>query len=82
VDSAEIRTYFCSSHLSANTPGQLVSAQGAITFSARYTPWGDTLQSSGTGNFTYGYLGGVMDTSTGLLYMAVDNIMTRKPDAS
>jgi RHS repeat-associated protein len=52
-----------------NTPRQLVSSQGQITFSARYTPWGDTLQSSGTGNFTYGYLGGLMDTSTGLLYM-------------
>ncbi len=52
-----------------NTPRQLVSAQGQVTFSARYTPWGETLQSSGTGNFTYGYLGGVMDTSTGLLYV-------------
>ena len=47
----------------------MVSAQGQITFSARYTPWGDMLRSSGTGNFTYGYLGGLMDTSTGLLYM-------------
>ncbi len=56
-----------------NTPRQLVSAQGQITFSARYTPWGDTLQSSGTGNFTYGYLGGLMDTSTGLLYMGSGN---------
>ena len=46
-----------------------MNAQGQITYSARYTPWGDTLQSSGTGNFTYGYLGGLMDTSTGLLYM-------------
>ena len=52
-----------------NTPRQLVSAQGQITYSARYTPWGDTMQSSGTGNFTYGYLGGLMDSSTGLLYV-------------
>jgi len=50
-----------------------VSAQGQITFSARYTPWGDTLQSSGTGNFTIGYLGGLMDTSTGLLYVGNGN---------
>jgi RHS repeat-associated protein len=27
------------------------------------------LETAGTGNFTYGYLGGLMDTSTGLLYM-------------
>ena len=52
-----------------NTPRQLVNAQGQITYSARYTPWGDLMQSSGTGNFTYGYLGGLMDTSTGLLYV-------------
>ena len=52
-----------------NTPRQLTDAQGTVTFSASYTPWGDTLQSSGTGNFTYGYLGGLMDTSTGLLYV-------------
>ncbi len=27
------------------------------------------LEIHGTGNFSFGYLGGLMDTSTGLLYM-------------
>jgi RHS repeat-associated protein len=56
-----------------NTPRQLVDAQGAVTFSARYTPWGDTLESSGTGNISIGYLGGLMDTATGLLYVGNGN---------
>jgi len=30
---------------------------------------GDTLETYGTGNFTYGYFGGVMDAATGLLYV-------------
>src|SRR6185436_11957218 len=32
-------------------------------------PWGDALETYGTGNFTYGYFGGVMDAATGLLYV-------------
>ena len=52
-----------------NTPRQLSDLSGGITLSARYTPWGDTLESLGTGNFTFGYLGGVLDATTGLLYV-------------
>ena len=52
-----------------NTPRQLSDLSGDITLSARYTPWGDTLDSFGTGNFTFGYLGGVLDGATGLLYV-------------
>ena len=52
-----------------NTPRQLSDLSGEITLSARYTPWGDTLDSFGTGNFTFGYLGGVLDAATGLLYV-------------
>ena len=55
------------------SPRQLVNASGAVTFAARYTPWGDTLESSGTGNISIGYLGGLMDTATGLLYMGNGN---------
>jgi RHS repeat-associated protein len=40
-----------------------------VTYSARYTPWGDTLESNGVGNFSIGYMGGLMDTATGLLYV-------------
>jgi uncharacterized repeat protein (TIGR01451 family) len=53
----------------ANTPRQLVNAAGEVTLTSSYTPWGDTLSVSGTGSFTQGYLGGVMDTATGLLYV-------------
>jgi hypothetical protein len=52
-----------------NTPRQLTDVQGEITLSARYTPWGDTLETYGTGNFSYDYLGGLLDAATGLLYV-------------
>jgi RHS repeat-associated protein len=52
-----------------HTQRQLSDPDGDVTFSASYTPWGDTLETHGAGNFTFGYLGGVMDTATGLLYM-------------
>ncbi|MBN2116319.1 MAG: hypothetical protein JW730_07105 [Anaerolineales bacterium] len=52
-----------------NTPRQLSNNSGSITLAARYTPWGDTLDTYGTGNFTFGYFGGVMDAATGLLYV-------------
>jgi hypothetical protein len=52
-----------------NTQRQLTDALGEVTYSARYTPWGDTLETYGTGNFTYGHFGGLMDTATGLLYV-------------
>jgi RHS repeat-associated protein len=52
-----------------NTQRQLTDALGDVTYSARYTPWGDTLESSGTGNLAFGYFGGLMDAATGLLYV-------------
>jgi RHS repeat-associated protein len=52
-----------------NTPRQLSDINGGIILSARYTPWGDTLDTFGIGNFTFGYLGGVLDATTGLLYV-------------
>lgn len=52
-----------------NTTRQLTDIQGEVTLSARYTPWGDSLELHGTGNFTFGYFGGVMDAATGLLYI-------------
>lgn len=52
-----------------NTPRQLTDVQGEITLSARYTPWGDSLELYGTGNFSFGYFGGVLDAATGLLYV-------------
>ena len=42
---------------------------GDLTLTAHYTPWGDTLDTYGMGDFTFGYFGGVMDVATGLLYV-------------
>jgi RHS repeat-associated protein len=53
----------------SNTPRQLTNASGAVTFATRYSPWGDTLETYGAGNFAFGYYGGVMDAATGLLYV-------------
>ena len=53
----------------SNTPRQLTDPQGYITLSTRYDPWGGTLELHGTGNFTYGYFGGLLDVSTGLIYV-------------
>jgi YD repeat-containing protein len=52
-----------------NTPRQLTDAQGDVTLSTRYTPWGGILDTYGTGNFTYGYLGGILDAATDLIYV-------------
>jgi|GEM_PF-2063871 len=53
----------------AGTPRQLTDAAGEVTFAVSYTPWGDTLETFGTGRFTQGYFGGMMDSATGLLYV-------------
>ena len=52
-----------------NTPRQLVNAAGEVTLTSSYTPWGDTLEVYGSGSFTQGYFGGVMDAATGLIYV-------------
>jgi hypothetical protein len=60
-----------------NTQRQLTDTLGEVTYSARYTPWGDTLETYGSGNFAFGYpsialragFGGLMDAATGLLYV-------------
>ena len=52
-----------------NTPRQLTNPNGGITLAGRYTPWGDILEVHGTGNFTFGYLGGMMNLASGLIYV-------------
>jgi RHS repeat-associated protein len=52
-----------------NTPRQLSNLTGEITLAGRYTPWGDILEVHGTGSFTFGYLGGMMDLASGLIYV-------------
>jgi RHS repeat-associated protein len=52
-----------------NTPRQISNITADITLSARYTPWGDTLDTYGNGSFAFGYFGGVLDAATGLLYV-------------
>ena len=48
---------------------QLVTPDGAVALSIAYTPWGDTLEIYGSGMLNLGYLGGVYDAGTGLIYM-------------
>ncbi|MBI9051630.1 MAG: hypothetical protein JEZ00_19560 [Anaerolineaceae bacterium] len=48
---------------------QLVDEEGAVTLSVSYTPWGDTMEIYGSGMLNLGYLGGVYDPETGLIYM-------------
>jgi len=52
-----------------NTQRQLTDSAGEVTLISSYTPWGDTLTSHGSGSFTNGYFGGIMDNATGLLYV-------------
>ena len=52
-----------------NTPRQLTNLNGEVTLAGRYTPWGDVLEVQGTGNFTFGYLGGILDGATNLIYV-------------
>jgi RHS repeat-associated protein len=52
-----------------NTPRELVNAAGEVTLTSSYTPWGDTLEVYGSGSFTQGYFGGIMDAATGLIYV-------------
>jgi RHS repeat-associated protein len=52
-----------------NTPRQMTDQNGMVTLAGSYTPWGDVLDYTGEGNFMWGYFGGMMDASTGLLYV-------------
>jgi RHS repeat-associated protein len=53
----------------AGSMRQLAKPDGAVALSVSYTPWGDTLEVYGTGMLDIGYLGGVYDAGTGLIYM-------------
>jgi hypothetical protein len=52
-----------------NTPRQMTDATGEVTLARSYTPWGEVRQQVGTGSFTWGYFGGLMDAATGLVYV-------------
>jgi len=62
-----------------NTPRQLSNLSGGITLSARYTPWGDTLDTYGTGDFTFGYFGGVEMTGSPFTLLAGASIRKSFP---
>ena len=46
-----------------------MDTEGAVQLSISYTPWGDTLEVYGSGMLNLGYMGGVYDAGTGLIYM-------------
>ncbi|MDX9866155.1 MAG: hypothetical protein RBT34_15235 [Anaerolineaceae bacterium] len=48
---------------------QLATHEGMIVMSVAYTPWGDVLEYYGSGGGDFGYLGGMYDDTTGLIYL-------------
>ena len=48
---------------------QLATHEGVIAMSVAYTPWGDVLEYYGSGGIDFGYLGGMYDEDTGLIYL-------------
>ncbi len=52
-----------------NSVRQITNAQGVVMLTRSFTPWGELLALSGTGDFTWGYLGEVLDAATGLVYV-------------
>lgn len=53
----------------AGSMRQLVADDGTVALGVTYTPWGDVLEHYGSENIDFGYLGGMYDANTGLLYM-------------
>jgi len=48
---------------------QMADGQGHITATRSFTPWGEILEPSGQSGLTTGYLGGMLDAATGLIYV-------------
>ena len=47
----------------------VTDAQGSVTLTRSFTPWGELLEQNGESDLTWGYLGGVLDAATGLIYV-------------
>jgi len=48
---------------------QVIDAQGQVAGTRSFTPWGEILSQSGQDDLTAGYLGGMLDAATGLIYI-------------
>ena len=53
----------------SNVVHQVTDAQEMVTLMRSFTPWGELLKQNGTDNLTWGYLGGVLNAATGLIYV-------------
>jgi RHS repeat-associated protein len=53
----------------AGSTRQLVDEEGVVNLSVSYTPWGDAMEIYGSGMLNLGYMSGVYDAGTGLIYM-------------
>lgn len=51
------------------TTRQMSDATGYVILSRSFTPWGELLELHGDGDFSWGYLGGLLDAATGLIYV-------------
>jgi YD repeat-containing protein len=58
---------------------QLATHEGVIAMSVAYTPWGDVLEYYGSGGIDFGYLGGIYDDTTGLIYLGGGQYYTCLP---
>jgi hypothetical protein len=61
---------------------QLTGEQGQVTGARSFTPWGELLGQSGAGEVSFGYLGGLLDAATGLIYVGNGQYYDRPPGAS
>lgn len=60
-------TYYLADGL--NNTRLLTEEEGLVILTRSYTPWGEVLEQAGSGELAFGYLGGVLDAATGLIYV-------------
>ena len=60
-------TYYLADGL--NNTRLLTDEEGLVFLTRSYTPWGEVLEQAGSGELALGYLGGVLDAATGLIYV-------------
>lgn len=58
-----------------------MDASGDVTLLRLFDPFGEILTQEGEGDFAWGYFGGLLDATTGLV-LETDYTMTRRRDVS
>jgi len=60
-------SYYLNDGLS--TTRQMSDASGYVILSRSFTPWGELLELHSEGDFSWGYLGSILEAATGLIYV-------------